>query len=312
MPRNQKRSTGSAQVTTSVSLAEGNLLPDESFEVVFAEEPNQCARKESHPPFEGDATPQTETHSNAQGHPGFVFVASEPLVAQDRGLNPAILSAALRQRIALLMAQPYFAALNGADLEYLATRMTESHFNAGETIFLEGDPCLGLYILHTGDVRIYKLSPEGREQVLHYVKPGQSFNEVPVFDEGPTPANVIAVTPCSMWIVPRWLILEFMRTRPEMAMTIIRNTGRRLRHLVGLVADLSLRTVTNRLAKLLLDTAAGEQTARVLTQHEMAAQLGTVREVVARSLKQLEICGHIRVERGRIVILNRQALEELV
>ncbi|NJM42576.1 MAG: Crp/Fnr family transcriptional regulator [Anaerolineae bacterium] len=263
------------------------------------------------PPFESNPATQAGP-TGAQGHPGFAFVVGEPPTTASHELQPTVASALLRQRIALLTAQPYFAALSGADLEYLATRMTECHYHAGEMIFVEGDPCLGLYIVHQGEVRIYKLSPEGREQVLHYVKPGQSFNEVPVFDEGPTPANVVALTPCAVWIVPRSLILEFMRTRPEMAMTIIRNIGRRLRHLVGLVADLSLRTVTNRLAKLLLDTAAGDQTARVLTQQEMAAQLGTVREVVARALKQLESCGYIHIERGRIIIVNRQGLEALI
>ena len=251
--------------------------------------------------------------TSAKGHSDFVFVTSAlPATRENEsGLLVTVPSAALRERMVLIAAQPYFAALNEADLEYLAVRMKEAHFSAGETIFLEGDPCLGLYIVCEGEARIYKLSPDGREQVLHYVKPGQSFNEVPVFDEGPTPANVIALTACTTWIVPHSLIIEFMRTRPEMVMTIIRNIGRRLRHLVSLAADLSLRTVTYRLAKLLLDTASNDQLERVLTQQEMASQLGTVREVVARSLKQLERCGYVRIERGRIVILDRKALAEI-
>ena len=275
----------------------------------FPSEQPQPKQSQSPTKFQSEFGP----HPQAKGHPDFVFVTSSPpAVDESIAREPSIVpSAALRERMTLIAAQPYFAALSEADLEYLAVRMKEAKFSASEIMFLEGDPCLGLYIVREGEARIYKISPDGREQVLHYVKPGQSFNEVPVFDEGPTPANVVAMSACTCWIVPRSLIIDFMRTRPEMAMTIIRNIGRRLRHLVSLAADLSLRTVTYRLAKLLLDTASNDQLERVLTQQEMAAQLGTVREVVARSLKQLENCGYIRIERGRIVIVDRKALEDI-
>jgi CRP-like cAMP-binding protein len=219
---------------------------------------------------------------------------------------------AAQARAALLRAQPYFSLLDEEALAYLAAQLVERHHAKGEMVFLEGEPCQGLYLVREGRVRIYKLSPEGREQVLSYCGPGQSFNEVAVFDGGPNPANVIAATPCVLWVVPRPVLLELLQTHPGLALAIIQNLGARLRHLVGLVEDLSLRQVSARLAKLLLETASDGPTPRALTQQEMAARVGTVREMIGRSLKQLETRGLVKIEAGRIVIVERQGLEKVV
>ena len=202
--------------------------------------------------------------------------------------------------------------LSDDDLAFIAERISAHDFRKGEQIFAEGEPCQGLYIVYKGQVRVYKLSAEGREQVLRNFKAGQSFNEVAVFDGGPNPAHADATTPSTLWIISRSLILDLARTRPEMAIAIIQNLGSQLRHLVGLVEDLSLRHISARLARLLLDTAAGGPDAQKLTQQEMAAQLGTVREMVARALKQLESRGLIEIKKGRIVIVDRQTLEKLI
>jgi CRP/FNR family transcriptional regulator len=224
-------------------------------------------------------------------------------------LDPAT---ALSARLAWLRAQPYFAVLTDEDLALIAGRTIARQFSKGEQVFAEGEPCQGLYIVYEGEVRVYKLSGEGREQVLRHFTSGQSFNEVAVFDGGPNPAHVNAVTPCTLWIIPRSLIFDFVRTRPEMAVAVIQNLGKGLRHLVGLIEDLSLRHVSARLAKLLLEAAADGADAHKLTQQEMAARLGTVREMVARALKQLEARGLIETQRDRIVILDRRALEKMV
>ncbi len=188
--------------------------------------------------------------------------------------------------------------------------MITRDFQRGEVVFLEGEPCQGLYVLRDGSARIYKLSPEGREQVLRTVHAGDSFNEVAVFDGGPNPANVSALEAASVWIVPRDVVFELLKRRSDFALSVIQTLGVRLRHLVGLVEDLSLRQVTSRLTKLLLQIAEGQEPA--MTQAEMAARLGTVREIVSRSLRQLESRGLIRVERKKVVILNQKGLEKLV
>lgn len=225
---------------------------------------------------------------------------------------PTATSARSGVRTALLRSQPYLQALDAQDLDYLAARMIERCFAKGETILVEGVPGEGLYLVCAGRVRIYKLSPEGREQVLRDCGPGTSFNEVAVFDGGPNPANAIAATKCVLWIVPRELLMELLENNPKLALAIIQNLGARLRHLVGLVEDLSLRHVNSRLAKLLLETAASGETPRSLTQQEMAARVGTVREMIGRSLKQLELRGLIRIEAGHTTLVDRQGLEKLI
>ncbi len=212
--------------------------------------------------------------------------------------------------VAALKAQPYFKALTDDELKQLARTLLEKTCDKDEVVFLEGEESQGLYIVRQGSVKVYKLSPEGREQILTYTHAGGSFNEVAVFDGGPNPANVSAVEPTVLWIVPRNAILDLIKRRPEVAIAIIQNLGTRLRHLVGLVEDLSLRQVTARLAKLLLETASGQ--GRTLTQQEMAARLGTVREMIGRSLRTLESRGFIKMEHGRIVIVDRAGLEKIV
>ncbi len=212
--------------------------------------------------------------------------------------------------VAAVKAQPYFKSLDDAAVERFSRNLIERAFEKDEVVFLEGEPSQGLYIVRAGSVKIYKLSPEGREQILSYTHAGGSFNEVAVFDGGPNPANVAAAEPTVLWIVPRAAIVDLIQHRPDVALAIIQNLGTRLRHLVGLVEDLSLRQVSARLAKLLLETASSKE--RGLTQQEMAARLGTVREMIGRSLRAMQAQGLIRVERGRVVIVDREGLEKMV
>lgn len=209
-----------------------------------------------------------------------------------------------------LKQQPYFGALDRNELERLARAVIERAYAKDEIVFLEGEPSQGLYIVREGLVKIYKLSDEGREQILRHIGPGESFNEVAVFDGGPNPANVSAVQASAVWIVPSASIVDLITRRPQVALAVIRNLGARVRHLVTLVEDLALRHVTARLAKLLLESATERQPA--LTQQEMASRLGTVREMIGRSLKQMEARGLLKLERGKIVILDRKGLEKLV
>ncbi len=212
--------------------------------------------------------------------------------------------------VGALRAQPYFKSLDEEELRQLARTLVERGFEKDEVVLIEGEPCQGLCIVSQGSIKIYKLSPEGREQILTYVHAGGSFNEVAVFDGGPNPANASSVEPTSIWIVPRPAIIDLIKRRPDVALAIIQNLGIRLRHLVGLVEDLSLRQVSARLAKLLLETASAQE--RALTQQEMAARLGTVREMIGRSLRTLEARGYIKIEHGKVVILDREGMEKMV
>lgn len=216
----------------------------------------------------------------------------------------------LDDTIDLVRSVPYFAHLDEIALEAVAQSAISRHYGRGEVIFLEGDPCAGLCIIEEGRVKIYKLSQDGREQVVKLIGRGEFFNEVAVLDGGPNPASAMAVLESTLWIIDRGSMLGLLARYPSLAVGIIENLAARARHLLSLVEDLSLRTVSARVAKLLVTQAVGhDDSPRRMTQQEMAAQLGTVREMVSRVLHSFEEEGLIRFDRHRIVILDQEGLE---
>ena len=203
-----------------------------------------------------------------------------------------------------------FSRLSENMLARVAGATSRCIYAPGETITFEGDPCQAVYFVTEGQVRIYRISPEGREQVLKRLGPGRAFNLVPVLDGGPNPSSAMAWTRVTVYAIGRDSFLQMMHECPSLADAILADLAGKLRHMTALVEDLSLRTVGARLAKLLLVQAAEKEKApRRITQQEMAAQLGTVREVVGRALAELEREGLIRMDRHRIVIIGRAGLE---
>jgi CRP/FNR family transcriptional regulator len=210
----------------------------------------------------------------------------------------------------ILRKLPFFSELGEDELTKVASRVHERTFRRGEVILLEGEAPRAVYFIVHGQVRIYRLSLEGREQVLKRLGPGEAFNLVPVLDGGPNPSSAMAWTDVTVYAIERSHFLQMMREHPALAVAVSADFAAKLRHMTALVEDLSLRTVGARLAKLLLTQAAEKEAApRRMTQQEMAAQLGTVREVVGRALAELEEEGLVRKERHRIVIVNRSGLE---
>ncbi len=212
--------------------------------------------------------------------------------------------------IDFLRSLPYFTALGAEDLRQIENEMSENSFAKGEILFLEGEPCYGLYVVKSGRVRIFKSSPEGREQVLFIAKQGDSFNDVPVFDGGPNPASASALEPATVYAIPKEALLSLVADCPA-AQAIIKLFAARLRHLTVMVEDLSFRSVVSRLAKMLLDRAevAGEPSR--LTQDEMAAIVGSVRDVIGRALKALERTGAIKIEGQRILVTDPEKLGKM-
>ena len=214
----------------------------------------------------------------------------------------------------LLRSISYFSGLDEATLNALARVAVRRRYDAGQMIFVEGEPCAGLFIVERGRVKIFKLSPGGREQILHIFGAGEGFNDVAVLDGGPNPVNVMALEPTSVLVIDCPSMVDLLERYPALSRAVIENLASRARHLVSLVEDLSLRTVVGRLAKLLLEQASGEvdleRFPQGLTHAQMAARLGTVREVITRSLHKLEDEGIIKIERHRITILDREALED--
>jgi CRP/FNR family transcriptional regulator, cyclic AMP receptor protein len=185
---------------------------------------------------------------------------------------------------------------------------------AGTVIQLEGDPAEAMYVVGAGLVRVARVAENGREQVLNVIGSGGHFNTVPMFDGGLCPANAEALTDVALLALPREALLRVIDGHPALARALLREFTGRLRHLVNLVDDLSLHTVQGRLAGLLVAQAeAAERGEQVppLTQAEMAARIGTVREMVGRTLKSFEALGLLRLERGNITLLDRKRLAEM-
>jgi len=217
----------------------------------------------------------------------------------------------------LLRGIPYFAGLSDADLEAVRLRMFEQSVERGDMILMEEDPSEAVYFVVSGAVKVFKTSIEGKEQILCLLRTGESFNDVPILDGGPNLASAVAITPVVLYGMTRTDVEELLRENPRVAMNVIRVLSKKVRHFVSMVEDLSFRDVTSRVAKLLLDYATdhggpeeGVERPK-LTQQEMAAMVGTAREVVGRSLKVLEEEGAIRMDRHRIVVTNRKALQQM-
>ncbi len=209
---------------------------------------------------------------------------------------------------------PLFAALGPEDLASVAAMAVERRYERGDIILLEGEMGGALHYVQSGLVKVFKTSASGKEQVLRLIAPGYTFNDVPALDGGPNPASAAALEPSIVYVIGRAELRKLIASKPEVAQAVVQSLAQALRHLVMLVEDLSLRHVTARVAKILLDQETAESEGRLqhrITQQEMAALAGTAREVVGRALKELEIAGAIEMRQGRPVVLSRDRLRML-
>jgi CRP-like cAMP-binding protein len=217
------------------------------------------------------------------------------------------------QKLAALRQNSYFSNLEKTILDKLVPGVSLRLFERGEILFWEGEPCAGLHIIQKGSVKLFKTSVSGRELIINTLEEKATFNEVPVFDNGANPVNAAALEPSEIWVIETQAIQAVMREHPELCRAVIGNLTQNLRMLVGKVEELSFYQVTNRLARLITqlqpEQLAGDSSAR-LTQDQIAARLGTVREVVARALRELERSGAIQIKRRQIVIRDEEVLRD--
>lgn len=205
---------------------------------------------------------------------------------------------------------PLLADLSDDALARVADVARARTYEPGEVIIFEGDPCQATYFVAEGQVRVYRLSPGGREQVLARLGPGQAFNTVPPFQaDGVNHATVDALTPVIVYVVAADDLRRLVSQSPEVALVLLQDFADRLDHLTDLVEDLSLRTVRGRLARFLLEHVNEEAITRRWAQDEIAAHLGTVRDMVGRTLRAFADAGLVRIDRQRIVLLDRKGLE---
>ncbi len=214
---------------------------------------------------------------------------------------------------------PLFADLSESELAFLANHAVPRHYAPGELVFAEGDACAGLYVVESGSVKIFKSSAGGREQILAVETPGHTVAELPVFDGGKYPASVAAVNQATLLFVSKQDFYALCLEHPKVALKVLRAVGRRLRTLVGIIEELSFTTVRHRLVSLLLRFAhEGRHVGHVVeialpaSNQELAAQIGTVRELVSRNLSRLQAEGLIRIEGRTVTILNLPALQAIL
>jgi CRP/FNR family cyclic AMP-dependent transcriptional regulator len=213
---------------------------------------------------------------------------------------------------AFLAHHVYFEDLDEGELLRIARLATPRHLARDEILGLEGDPPTAVYFLMRGSVRALKLSPQGREQVVNLLGPGHAFYMVPALDGSALPVTTQAVEDSELLFFSRDDFVRTLHDHPSVAIHVLTALARRLRQMSALVEDLALRTVPQRLARLLVQEArspASQTRGRRMTQREMAAQLGTVREVVARTLREFETQGWIGVHRGVIEIIDVDELD---
>lgn len=220
----------------------------------------------------------------------------------------------------ILSKVPIFSGLNESEMKFISQRIVPRHYSAGEIVFNESDPCSGLYVVASGQVRIFKTSASGREQVLSIDGPGSSVAELPVFDGGNYPASVAAVEDATLLFVSKQDFQELCLTHPQVALKVLRVVGARLRRLVGIIEELSFTTVRHRLGAFLLRlanregmrTKGGVEITLPENNQEIASQIGTVRELVSRNLSRLQSEGLVEIQGRRIVIHDVKALESEV
>src|SRR5271167_3277517 len=219
--------------------------------------------------------------------------------------------------LAVLKRVPIFSGLSEQEFAFLTSRLVQRKYGASALVFGEGDPCAGLYVVQSGNVRIFKSSAGGREQVLSIDGPGSSIAELPVFDGGTYPASAQAVSDSTLLFFSRQDFQSLCVQHPQVALKVLRVVGARLRRLVGIIEELSFTTVRHRLAALLVRLAKSDGARKgdviavtlPINNSELAAQIGTVRELVSRNLSRLQSEGLIVVDNRKVEIPSLKRLE---
>lgn len=216
------------------------------------------------------------------------------------------------QLLDILRTVPYFEGAAAASLRALAEQVRRFQAEPDETLFLEGEPAAGLWVIAQGSVKIYKINLEGDEHILHLLGGGNTFNEIASLDGGPNPANAAALSTVSGWLIPSQAIGTLLSGDGALALRVIGLLARRVRALVGQIENLALYSVTIRLARFLLQQADDPALSGPgVTRASIAAHLATTPESISRSLRSLEESGAIRFDRHRIMVVDEPLLRTI-
>jgi CRP-like cAMP-binding protein len=209
---------------------------------------------------------------------------------------------------------PLFAGLSKAQYEALVRIGVRRSWRKGERIFSEGDEGTGFYVVIAGRVKIFKVSTDGKEQILHLFGPGGSFGEVSVFTGQGFPADAVTTAQTTLLFFPRMAFSALIQKDPALALNMLAQLSRRLMQFAGLIEDLSLKEVPGRLAKylLFLSDKDGEGGVELdVSKGQLASLLGTIPETLSRILAKMNRRGLIRSRGAQIRIIDRRGLEEI-
>ncbi len=215
----------------------------------------------------------------------------------------------------VISAIPLFNGLPEDQIADIKKIAVEKQINKGEIIVSEGDEGLGFFIIAEGRVKVFKVSPEGKEQILHIFGPGQPFGEVPVFTNQQFPANVQAIEKTRVLFFPRTSIVNLISANPSLALNMLAIMSKKLRQFSVQIENLSLKEMPARLASYLISLADEQNTEDVVTlkisKGQLASILGTIPETLSRAFAKLSGQHLINVEGRKITLLDRRGLEDL-
>ena len=210
---------------------------------------------------------------------------------------------------------PLFNGLPDDQLSAIRQIAVEKQYNKGQTIFSEEDETKGLFVVVDGRVKIYKVSSEGKEQILHIIEAGQSFGEVTVFTGQQMPANAQALAKSRLLLFPRSAFVGLVTANSSLALNLLAIMSKKLRQFAAQIENLSLKEIPARLASYLIylaeEQGSGDAVTLNVSKGQLASLLGTIPETLSRIFAKLSGQNLIRVEGPKITLLDRQGVEDL-
>jgi CRP/FNR family transcriptional regulator len=220
----------------------------------------------------------------------------------------------MREILSAIAAVPAFSGLAEHELIKIKEIAVEKTSSKGAVIFSEGDKATGFFVVVAGQIKIYKLSPEGKEQILHIFGPGEPVGEVPVFTGRNFPANAQAISSSHLLFFPRAAFLDLISRNPSLSLNMLAVLSKRLRQFTVQIENLSLKEVPGRLASYLIvladEQVDADEVTLPISKGQLASLLGTIPETLSRIFNKMGTRGLIMVNGRRIRILDRSGLEE--
>src|SRR5512139_2154436 len=219
----------------------------------------------------------------------------------------------------LLRKSPLFAGLKEEDLRRIRSIAIPKKLVKKEVLFADGEEARGFYVILSGKMKLYKISPEGKEQILHIVAAPDAFAEAALFLGGTYPAFAEALTDTQLLFFPKRDFVHLIERNPQLSINMIVTLSQYLKRFTLLIEELSLKEVSARMAKHLIDLSLkavkeGKSPNEVeldLSKTQLASKLGTISETLSRTLAKMKAKKIIDVKRNRILILDRKGLEAL-